>query len=111
MTGFRLSPLTPLLALLAAVPAGMLAFGSAPATAATGPHYRAELASPAPQARFVARDVVWTCDGTNCTAARGTSRPAIMCASLAKAAGPVSSFAAGGKTLDAAELARCNGTD
>lgn len=95
---------------------GALALGSAalfPATAgaASGGYYRAELASPAPTGKFVARGIVWSCDGANCVAGRGTSRPQIMCASLAKAAGEVKSFTADGKALEAEDLARCNGTN
>lgn len=105
---FRFSPLTPLLPLAGAVTIGGLALWSTAATAAGGAYYRAELASPAPEARFVARDVVWACKGASCIAGQGTSRPLIMCSALAKAAGPVTSFVAGGKALEADELARCN---
>ncbi|WP_447757826.1 CC_3452 family protein [Sphingopyxis fribergensis] len=108
MPGYKLSPLAPFLSLAGAVTIGSLAFGSTAATAAGGSFYRAELASPAPEARFVARDVVWACKGASCLAGQGTSRPLIMCSALAKAAGPVTSFTAGGKTLDAEDLARCN---
>jgi hypothetical protein len=79
-----------------------------PATAAGGTYYHAELASPATQTRFVARDVVWACKDASCIAGQGTSRPLIMCSALAKAVGPVTSFTAGGKALDANDLARCN---
>lgn len=94
--------------MFAALLAGGIALPAATATAAGGAYYRAELASPATEARFVARDVVWACKGANCTAGQGTSRPVIMCAALAKAAGPIASFTAGGKALAADELARCN---
>lgn len=106
---FKLSPLTHFLSLAGAVLIGGLTFWSTAAAAAGGAYYRAELASPAPEARFVARDVVWACKGTSCIASQGNSRPLIMCSSLAKVAGPVASFVAGGKALEAAELARCNG--
>ncbi len=105
---FKLSPLPHPRSLAGAALIGGLAFGSAAANAASGPYYRAELASPAPEARFVARDVVWACKDANCTAGQGTSRPLIMCSALARKAGPVASFTAGGKALDAEELARCN---
>jgi hypothetical protein len=88
---------------------GGLGFASSAANAAGSAYYRAELASPAPKARFVARDVVWVCNGVSCVAGRGTSRPAIMCSTLAREAGSVSAFAANGKAFDADELARCNG--
>lgn len=108
MAAYEFSPLIRSLSLAGAAAVGSLAFGSVAATAAGGTFYRAELASPAPEARFVARDVIWACKGTSCIAGQGTSRPLVMCSSLVKAAGPVASFAAGGKALDAEELARCN---
>lgn len=107
---FKLSPRTHLLSIAGAVAIGGLTLWSSAATAAGGTYYRAELAGTAPEARFVARDVVWTCKGASCIANQGTSRPLIMCSALVKKAGPVASFTAGGKALDAAELAGCNGT-
>ncbi|MBJ7499005.1 MAG: hypothetical protein JHC57_04530 [Sphingopyxis sp.] len=107
MPEFKLSPLVQSLTLAGAALAGALAPASA--TAAGGAFYSAELASPAPEARFVARDIVWACKGTSCLAGQGTSRPLIMCSALVKKAGPVTRFTAGGKALEAEELARCNG--
>ncbi|MGN7929584.1 CC_3452 family protein [Sphingopyxis sp. 22461] len=104
---FTLSPRTHNFAIAGAALFGGLAFASA-ATAAGGTYYHAELASPATQTRFVARDVVWACKDASCIAGQGTSRPLIMCSALAKAVGPVTSFTAGGKALDADDLARCN---
>lgn len=109
MPEFKLSLPTRLCTLTGAAMIGGLAFLSTGAAAAGGTYYRAELASPAPQARFVARDVVWACKDAGCIAGQGTSRPLVMCSALVKAAGPVTSFTAGGKALDADELARCNG--
>ena len=106
MPAHMLSPLTRFLSLAGAVTVGSLAFSS---TAATGAYYQAELAGPAPEARFVARDIVWACKGANCLAGKGASRPLIMCSALAKKAGPVASFVAGGTALGAEDLARCNG--
>ncbi|MGH6632893.1 CC_3452 family protein [Sphingopyxis sp.] len=105
---FKLSPRTHSFALAGAALIGGLAFASTAATAAGGTYYRAELASPATQARFVARDVVWACTDASCIAGQGTSRPLIMCSALAKKAGPVKSFTASGKALEAEELTRCN---
>ena len=90
MFHFRLSPGTPILALAGALSIGAAALPAVPAAAAGGPFYRAELADAAKTARFVARDVVWVCEGTTCTAGRGTSRPLMMCAALAKKAGVTS---------------------
>lgn len=108
MSNFRLSQLAQPLSLGGAATLALLGL-AAPAAAAGGNFYRAELAQPASDARFVSRDVVWVCDGASCTAGRGTSRPVIMCAALAKKAGPVASFVADGKALEADDLARCNG--
>ncbi|AJA11256.1 Putative secreted protein [Sphingopyxis fribergensis] len=106
---FKPSPLPHSFALAGAALIGGLSFASSAATAASGAYYRAELAGPATEARFVARDVVWACKGSSCTARQGTSRPLVMCSALVKKAGPVASFATGGKALEAEELARCNG--
>lgn len=81
----------------------------AAASAAGGAYYRAELSAPAPKGKFVARGIVWSCEGTSCVGARGTSRPLMMCASLVREAGEVKGFIADGKALEAEELARCNG--
>lgn len=89
-----------------------LSFGAAltpsPVQAAEGAYYRAQLAAPAPEARPIASGVAWKCADNACTAGAGTSRPAIVCARLAKEVGKVEAFAAGGKELSAEELARCN---
>lgn len=81
----------------------------APAQAGEGAFYRAELAAPAAKPSAVAGGLVWKCSQSSCAAAKGTSRPAIVCARLAKEVGTVATFTAGGKALEAADLARCNG--
>lgn len=108
MSEYKLSPRTHMLSIAGALAISGLTIWSPAATAAGGTYYRAELVSPASDARFVARDVVWACKGTVCIAGQGTSRPLVMCSALAKAAGPVASFVAKDKPLDADELARCN---
>jgi hypothetical protein len=100
-------------AILAALTWTALSFGAAltpvPAHAAgTAPFYRAELAAPAAAQRPVSSGVAWFCEGDSCAAAKGTSRPVIVCARLAKEVGPVASFTAGGEALDAEQLAKCN---
>jgi hypothetical protein len=84
------------------------AIAPAPAQAGEGAFYRAELAAPAAKTSAVAGGLVWKCADTACAAAKGTSRPAIVCARLVREVGPVSAFIAGGKALEAEELARCN---
>jgi hypothetical protein len=101
-------------AVFAALAWTALSFGAAltpaPANAGeTGPFYRAELAAPAAEARPIAGELAWTCNDNTCAAGKGTSRPVIVCARLAKEVGPVASFEADGKPLDEDQLARCNG--
>ena len=106
---FKFSSSAHVLPLIGVVLAGSSAMLPATASAAGGAYYRAELASPAPKSKFVARGIVWSCTGTDCVGARGTSRPLMMCSGLAKEAGEVKSFTADGKALEAEDLARCNG--
>ena len=84
------------------------AISPAPANAAEGAYYRAQLTAPASATNAVAGGLVWKCAETNCAAPKGTSRPAIVCARLAKQVGEVANFTAGGKALEAEDLARCN---
>jgi hypothetical protein len=85
------------------------AISPAPAQAAEGAYYRAELTAPASNGQAVVGGLVWKCAETACAAPKGTSRPAVVCARLAKEVGQVSTFTAGGKALEADALARCNG--
>jgi hypothetical protein len=105
---FKLSSTALLLPMLGATLSGA-ALIPATANAAGGSYYSAELANPSATGKFVAKGVVWSCEGVNCGAGRGTSRPAIICAGLAREAGEVKSFVANGKALEAEDLARCNG--
>lgn len=84
------------------------AIAPAPVQAADGPYYRAELTAPAATGQALAGGLVWKCAETACAAQKGTSRPAIVCARLAKEVGAVANFTAGGKALEAKDLARCN---
>ena len=99
-----LRALAPSLALAIAATAALPA-----AAADLGPYYQAELASPAPNAKVIAGGVLWFCDGTHCSAGKGTGRPAVMCKRLAEQTSAVVSFSAGGEALDSDELKRCNG--
>lgn len=73
------------------------------------PYYRAELAQPAAQQRVIAGDLLWACDGTSCTAKKGTSRPLRICRELNRKFGEVTNFTAKGELLPAEDLQRCNG--
>ena len=100
------------LAIVAALAWTTLSIGAtvtpSPAAAAEGAYYRAELTAPATTGHTLAGGLVWKCADTACAAPKGTSRPAIVCARLAKEVGPVSTFTAGGKALEAEDIARCN---
>ena len=71
--------------------------------------FTADLAAPAPVARFAAGGVVWRCEGTRCTGARSTARPLRVCSDLRREAGQVTRFASGAQALPEDQLARCNG--
>jgi hypothetical protein len=73
-----------------------------------GPYYRAELAQPADR-QVIAGGVLWLCEGTQCFAGKGTSRPVVMCKRLAEETSTVMSFSYGGDALAADDLERCNG--
>ncbi len=79
------------------------------ATPAFAAGFQAETSSAPAQGRFVARDSVWRCAGTNCVSSNRTStRPAIVCAALAREVGALKSFAVDGRAFAAEELQACN---
>ena len=80
------------------------ALAAVPAAAAT---YSAKPLKPVEQ-RIIARDIVWRCGPAACLAASDSSRPAVICQSLAKRAGSLESFIVDGRAFDSAELDRCN---
>lgn len=90
-----------------------LSFGvvtsSAPANAATTAYYTATLAAPAGEARFVAGGVAWTCEGTTCVAGKASARPLRICRGLSRKSGEIASFKVLGQSIEAEELAKCNG--
>jgi len=78
------------------------------AQAAAPAYYTATLDQPAPKARVVAGGVAWSCEGTRCVGARGTSRPLRMCRELFRKTGPLAAFVANGRPLSEDQLAKCN---
>jgi hypothetical protein len=58
--------------------------------------------------RFVLRDTIWTCDQDGCAATASNSRPAVVCAILAKEVGALRSFNVKGQALSAEQLGKCN---
>ena len=83
-----------------------LAFLSTPAFAAG---FQAETNARPPQERFVARDSIWRCTESVCVSTNRTAtRPAIVCAALARQVGALKSFSADGRAFSDGELQSCN---
>jgi hypothetical protein len=89
----------PVAVLLLATPLPALAQGG----------FHARLAAPAPAARTVARETLWSCAGTDCHAPRsGHSSDMTECRAMARKLGAVASFAAGAKAFDETQIVKCN---
>ena len=86
---------------------GSFAMIGSAAVAQSGSFYSVTLAGEA-AGKQVVRGMLFNCNGATCAAAEGTSRPAIICASVARQLGPVTSFRAGDMALDGEALAKCN---
>ena len=76
-----------------------------PASAAT---YAGTPSAPVSETRIVARDIVWNCDPSACQGSTESSRPQVLCQSLARKTGKLSGFVADGRAFAEAELAKCN---
>jgi hypothetical protein len=72
-------------------------------------YYRAVLAEPAKESRTIAGDLVWACNGANCVADKGSSRPLRICREVNRKFGQVVTFTTKGEALPADQLAKCNG--
>jgi hypothetical protein len=84
-----------------------LALLSSPALA-TG-YFDAQPSTRPTHERFVAGDNAWRCGEAGCSSARTATRPAVACATLVRAVGPLRSFSVDGRAFDAAALEACNG--
>ena len=78
---------------------------AAPAGAAT---YAGKPVAPAAEAKIIARDIVWNRTADGYQGRTEESRPLVLCQSLAKKAGALSSFTVDGRAIAGAELDRCN---
>lgn len=94
-------------ALLFSLVGSITLLGSAAVAQPNGAYYNVTLASET-AGKQVVRGMIFNCNGGMCAAAEGTSRPGIVCASVARELGPVTSFRAGDDTLDGEALAKCN---
>jgi hypothetical protein len=89
-------------ATVAALLAPAAAFAQSPA------YYVATPAAAPVQTSVVTRSTLWRARGPIFFAARAPERPVVLCRLLADRAGPIASFAAGGRPLDTEQLAECN---
>ena len=88
---------------------GVLTAPSPAQAGTTANHYVATLAAPASDNRIIAKNTVWSCEGTTCVAAESNSRPVRVCRDLQRKVGTIATFSAEGEALEASDLARCNG--
>ena len=95
-------------ALLFSLIGSITLLGSAAVAQPNGSYYNVTLAEQPAETKSIVRGMVFACNGGMCSAAEGTSRPAIVCASIARDLGPVTSFRAGDQTFDGEALAKCN---
>lgn len=86
----------------------LFAAPQAHAAGAKGPYYQVELSQEAAVQKKIVRGVFVKCEGTNCSAPLASSAPKNVCVSIAREFGEVSSFKAGNRDFDAAEIAACN---
>ena len=98
--------MTRLFSIAAAI--GLALGATPPATAQSGSHYTASLAAAPGETKFVTRSTIWNCNGTTCTAPKAGARDAIMCELVARQAGQLTAFSAGGTAFDAEALSKCN---
>lgn len=87
--------------------AALLAATGASAQAAGGYYVATPVAAPA-KARLMTRSTPWRLQNGTYVAAQAPEREMTLCQLVARDAGPLSSFSAGGKTFDAASLDKCN---
>ncbi len=82
-------------------------FAATPALAGA-PHFQAQPVAKPAEAQLALRDTLWRCGEAGCGAGESSSRPAVVCAVLAREVGTLRSFAVKGQALAADELAKCN---
>jgi hypothetical protein len=85
----------------------MLTFALAALALSAAPHFTATPARPAAE-KVVLADTIFYCGAGGCSAGKSASRPAIVCASLAKELGPLRSFSVAGAEISPAQLEKCN---
>lgn len=82
-----------------------LAVTSVPALSTT---YSASPVASPQDAKIIARDVMWRCEGAECRAVDSASRPGTVCSGFVKKAGRVTRFVAGSVAFEPSALEKCN---
>jgi hypothetical protein len=70
--------------------------------------YHAQPQARPSEARVIASEMLWRCGDGGCVAPSNHSRPAIVCARLAREVGALSSFTVQGRAFTEQELQACN---
>jgi hypothetical protein len=78
---------------------------ASPAAAGT---YTGKPVAPVADQRIIGRDIIWNCGPDACQGSTDESRPLVLCQSLAKKAGRLSSFIANGRAFAGQDLDKCN---
>lgn len=71
-------------------------------------YYKVELSQAPAAPKKIIRGVFFNCEGTSCSAPLASSAPRNVCVTVARELGAISSFKAGSRDFDAAEVASCN---
>ena len=96
------------ISIAAALATSLLVLGATASHAQSSSYYIATPAATPAKTSFVTRETVWTWRDAAYTARRGDSRDAIQCELVARQAGKLTAFTAGGAAFDAAALDKCN---
>lgn len=90
--------------------AAALSMGFAGTALARNPTFTATLSAPAAQARVIAQNTIWTCEGDTCVARASHAVSVRACRQLVRQAGvSVTAYGTPERQLSADEIARCNG--
>jgi len=99
-------------AILTAVPAlatGIAALVATPASAQLPVNYYVAVPAAAPAStRLITNGTAWRWENAAFVASKAPQRDVILCAAVAKRAGPLASFTVAGEAYDAEALAACN---
>ncbi|HRK65536.1 MAG TPA: hypothetical protein PLN53_14165 [Terricaulis sp.] len=90
--------------------AAALTIGFAGAAFARDPVFTATLDTPSSEARVIAQNAIWNCEGATCVARADHAVSVRACRQLVReTGGRVVSYGTEAHQLTAAEIARCNG--